>query len=299
MTQLALPRPTSRRRCSTRSATRRSCGSRTSAPGSPPQLRGEGRVPEPGRLDQGPPGARDDRAGRARGEAAPRRDDRRADVGQHRHGARDRRAAEGLPRDRGDAGQDEQGEDRPAARLRRRGRGHADRRRARLAGVLLPRRRPADRGDPRRLPAQPVLQPGEPRRALRVDRARAVGAVRRADHAPRRGRGDRRHDHRHRALPEGAEPADPGDRRRPGRLDLLRRRGRRAAVSRRGRGRGLLAADLRPFGGRSLRRGQRQGVVPGHAPAGDGGGHPGGRLVRHRDPRGARRRRRRSRTRRR
>ena len=48
------------------------------------------------------------------------------------------------------------------ARVRRRGRHHPDRRRARVAGVLLPGRRPADRGDPRRLPAEPVLQPGEP-----------------------------------------------------------------------------------------------------------------------------------------
>ena len=38
-------------------------------------------------------------------------------------------------------------------------------------------------------------------------------------------------------------PADPGHRRRPGRLDLLRRRG--APVPRRGRGGGLLAADVR------------------------------------------------------
>ena len=36
-------------------------------------------------------------------------------------------------------------------------------------------------------------------------------------------------------------PDDPGDRRRPGRLDLLGRRGGRQAVPRRGRRRGLLA----------------------------------------------------------
>ena len=55
-----------------------------------------------------------------------------------------------------------QREDRPPARLRRRGRRRADRRRAESPRVLLPRRRPPGRGDPRRLPAQPVLQPANP-----------------------------------------------------------------------------------------------------------------------------------------
>ena len=82
------------------------------------------------------------------------------------HGPGDRRAPEGLPRDRRDAGQDVQGEDRPAARLRRRGRGRADRRGARVAAVLLPRGGPPDRGDPRRVPAEPVRQPGQPGDAL-------------------------------------------------------------------------------------------------------------------------------------
>ena len=40
---------------------------------------------------------------------------------------------------------------------------------------LLPRRRPADRGDPRRVPAQPVLQSGEPAGALRDDRPGDLG----------------------------------------------------------------------------------------------------------------------------
>ena len=74
----------------------------------------------------------------------------------------------------------------------------------------------------------------------------AVGAERRRDHAPRRRRRHRRHDHRRRALPQGAQPGDPGDRRRPGRLDLLAGRGGREALPRRGRRRGLLARDVRP-----------------------------------------------------
>ena len=153
-----------------------------------PAARRQARDVQPGRLDQGPRRGRADRGRRARRAAASRRDDRRADVGQHRHRTGDRRAAEGLPRDRGDAGQDVEGEDRPAARLRGRGRRRADRRAAGLAAVLLPRRRSADRGDPRRLPAQSVLQPGQPAGALRVDRTGAVGADRRSDHAPRRRR---------------------------------------------------------------------------------------------------------------
>ena len=36
--------------------------------------------------------------------------------------------------------------------------------------IVLPRRRPPDRGDPGRLPAEPVLQPGQPAGPLRVDR---------------------------------------------------------------------------------------------------------------------------------
>ena len=42
--------------------------------------------------------------------------------------------------------------------------------------LLLPRRRPADGGDPGRLPAQPVRQPGQPPGPLRVDRARRSGS---------------------------------------------------------------------------------------------------------------------------
>ena len=76
--------------------------------------------------------------------------------------------------------------------------------RPRLAAVLLPRRRPADAGDPGRVPAQPVREPGEPGGALPEHRAGAVAPVRRADHALRVRRRDRRDDHRRRALPARA-----------------------------------------------------------------------------------------------
>ena len=121
-------------------------------------------------------------------------------------GPGDRRSTEGLPRDRGHAGQDVAREDRLTARLRGRGRGLPDRRLAGLAAGLLPGRRPADEGDPGRLPAQPVRQPGQPGDALRDHRAGAVAPVGRADHALRVRRRHGRDDHRHRALPEGAEP---------------------------------------------------------------------------------------------
>ena len=138
--------------------------------------RGEGRGAEPGRVDQGPRRDRADRGRGARREAEARRHDRRAHQRQHRHRPRHRGGAQGLPRDRRDAGQDVEGEDRPAARVRRRGRGGAHRGAARVARVVLPRGRPAHRGDPRRLPAEPVPEPGEPGGALPLDRARDLAA---------------------------------------------------------------------------------------------------------------------------
>ena len=67
----------------------------------------------------------------------------------------------------------------------------------------------------------------------------AVAPDRRPAHPPRRRRRHGRHDHRHGALPAEQNPDIEVDRRRPGRLDLLGRRG--PSVPRRGRGRGLLA----------------------------------------------------------
>ena len=55
------------------------------------------------------------------------------------------------------------------------------------------------RGDPRRVPAQPVREPGQPGDALPRRPGRSCGARSGgADHAPRRRRRHRRHDHRHR-----------------------------------------------------------------------------------------------------
>ena len=77
---------------------------------------------------------------------------------------------------------------------------------ARVAALLLPRRRPPHARHPRRLPAQPVREPRQPADPLRDDRAGAVAPDRRQAHAPRRRRRHGRDDHRDGALPEGAEP---------------------------------------------------------------------------------------------
>ena len=69
--------------------------------------RRQGRAVQPGRQRQGPARDRDDRRGRARRPAAPGRHDRRTDVGQHRRGARHRRRPARLPLHLRDVRQDE------------------------------------------------------------------------------------------------------------------------------------------------------------------------------------------------
>ena len=94
-------------------------------------------------------------------------------------------------------------------------------------------------------PSSPTSTPTRPtRRRTTRPRGRAVAADRRQGHAPRRRRRDGRHDHRDGPLLKEQNPdieiigADPGG------LDLLQPRG--PSLPRRGRGRGLLARDLRP-----------------------------------------------------
>ena len=148
--------------------------------GPDPRARREGRGAQPGRVDQGPRGARADRGGGARRPPQARRHDHRADQRQHRHRPRHGGIAEGLSSDRGDARQDVQGEDRPAARVRRRGGRRAHRGAARLPRVVLPRGRPADRRDPRRVPAEPVPQPRQPGGRTTSPPAPSCGASRAA-----------------------------------------------------------------------------------------------------------------------
>ena len=69
--------------------------------------------------------------------------------------------------------------------------------------VLLLGQRPPGPRDPRRVEARPVLQPGQPAVPLRDHRAGALAADRRPHHPLRRGGRHRRHDQRHRPLPQG------------------------------------------------------------------------------------------------
>ena len=100
-------------------------------------------------------------------------------------------------------GQGQRGQAATCSGVRRRGRGLPDRGRARGPPLLLQRLRPAGPRDPGRLEARPVLQPEQPAVALRDDRPRALGADRRPDHPLRGRRRHRRHDHRHRPVPQG------------------------------------------------------------------------------------------------
>ncbi len=157
-----------------------------------------------------------------------------------------------------------EGEDRPAARIRRRGRRHADQRGARFAGNLLRGRHAARAGDPGRFHAESMAQPLESRRALLDDRPRNLGADGGADHPPRLRRGHRRHDLRAPRVSEGAQSGDPRRGRRPRGLDLLRRYAE-GVCRRRDRDVGS-ARDRQPQGDRRDSAGLRPRVVPHGAP---------------------------------
>ena len=176
----------SRIRCSTSSATRRSCGSVASARICQCDLLGQGRAVQPGWQRQGPSRRRHDRRRRARRPAAARWCDRRAHVGQHRCGSRHRRRAARLLVHLRDVRQDEQREGVAAARVRRRGGGVPHRGAARAPRLLLLRRGSLDPRDAGRVPARPVLQPRQPDRARTFDRSGDLGADGRARHALRR-----------------------------------------------------------------------------------------------------------------
>ena len=110
--------------------------------------------------------------------AEARRHDRRADIGEHRRRARDRRRAARLPLHLRDERQDERREDRAVAIVR--------------AEVVVcptavppedPRsllldRRTARARDARCVPPRPVLEPGQPARARTHHRPRDLGADR-------------------------------------------------------------------------------------------------------------------------
>ena len=114
-----------------------------------------------------------------------------------------------------------------------------------VAGVVLLGLQPAGRGDPGRVQARSVLEPGESAGALRDDGAGALGADRRRDRRDRLLRRHRRDDLGDGAVPAGAQARPAGRRRRSGGVDLLAARQRPPLPRRRDR-RGLLADHLRP-----------------------------------------------------
>ena len=211
--------------------------------------------------------------------AAAGRDDRRADVRQHRHRAGHRRPAARLPLHLRLPGQGQPGQDRHAARLRRRGGRLPDRGRARGPALVLLGLRPAGPRDARRLEAGPVRQPEQPALALRDHRPGAVGADRRADHPLRRRRRHRRHDQRRRPLPQGAR-AGAGHRRRPGGLGVLRRH-RAVPYLVEGVGEDFWPATYDRDDLRRDHRRVRRRLVRDDPPAGPRGGAARRRLVRH------------------
>ena len=230
------------------------------------------------------------------GRLRPGRDDRGADLRQHRRRPRYRGRAARLPLHLRHAGQDEPGEDLDAPRVRRRGRDHAHRGRSALARELLRGLGSACGGDTGWLQARPVLEPGEPRSALRDHRPGDLGADRRGRrrrdrHLGRHGRDD----HRRRPLLQGARVEGAHRRRRSRRLGLHRRRGApRRPVSRRGDRQGVLAGHARRVGRRRVGARLRPRLVPHRAAPGargrparrrldglDGvGGDPGGEAAR-------------------
>ena len=133
------------------------------------------------------------------------------------------------------------------------------------------------RETPGRLEARPVLQPGEPAVALRDHRPGDLGADRRPDHHVRDRHGHRRHDQRHRPVPQGGLRREGARRRRrPRGLGLLRRH--RPALPGRGRRRGLLALHLRPRDRRRDHPRLRRRLLR-HDPAARPRGGPAGRRL--------------------
>ena len=225
---------------------------------------GQGRVPQPGRVREGPHRPEDGRGRRGVRRAEAGRCHRRADLGQHRCRPRAGRPAPGLLLHLRVPRQGVRGQAQRAQGLRRRGRRLPHGGRPRPPGLLLLHVRPPRPRDAGGVEARPVLQPQRPALALRDDRPRDLGRHRRPRHALRHGGRHRGHHLRRGTLPArglGRPRVGSGhDRRgRPRGLGLQRRH--RAALPRRGRRRGLLARGLRPLPGRRGRRGLGRRLV--------------------------------------
>jgi hypothetical protein len=235
--------------------------------------RGQAGALQPGRIVEGPHRARHDPSGRAGRPAPTRCHHRGAHEREHRRGARHRggparlRLHLRLPRQGGAR------EDRPTARLWRRGRRLSHVGATGAPRVVLLGLGPPGPGGALGVEAGPVPQPRQSPVPARHHRGRDLGA----DPGPRHPlRGRHRHGgnrDRHRPLSQGTEPRRPGHRGRSRRLGVLGGIG--AALSGGGHRRGLLAHDLRPLGrgpgGGDLRRPElrhgsagdaRRGVAP-------------------------------------
>ena len=120
--------------------------------------RGEGGIPEPGRLLQGPHRRTHHRRGRTQRRTEARRCDRGTDLRQHRRGPRPRGAAARLSHHFHPAGQGVRSQACGIARLWRRSGRDPHRRRSGRSSLLLPGRRTPRQDDSRCLPSQPVRQ---------------------------------------------------------------------------------------------------------------------------------------------
>ena len=179
--------------------------------------------------------------------AAPRRDDRRADLGQHRRRAGPGRPAQGLCLRLRLPGQGERGQAERPARVWRPGRRLPDGGRAQPPRLVLLGLGPAGPGDPGAWKPDQYSNPNGPLSHFESTGPEIWADTDGAGHPCRRRVGHRRDDHRGGTLPPPglggpALRAGPGRRRRPGGIGLLRRD--RPAVPRRGRRRGLLADGL-------------------------------------------------------
>ena len=159
--------------------------------GTGPGRAGQGGVLQPGRLGQGPDRAADGGGGGGVRRAAPGRHHRGAHLREHRGRPGHRGRAEGLSVRVRLPGQGRPGQDQRAAGLRRRGRGLPGHGVPRAPRFLLLGVQPAGPGDPGRLEAGPVRQPGEPGLALPLHRPGDLGPDRRPGH-PLRGRASAR-----------------------------------------------------------------------------------------------------------
>ena len=210
----------------------------------------QAREPEPGRLDQGPHRALDDRGGRVPRAAQARRRADRGDRRQYRPRLGARRRAEGLQAHPRHPRQDEPGEDLPSARARRRGDPHPLGRGQGSSGILSGHGGAFSPRDPRRLLRQPVRQSRQPAGPRGDDRPRDLVADGGQARCGRLRRRLRRHLDRPLALfrEDGSRGRD--DSRRPRGLGAGRlcqeRQGRQSVrlLARRGHRRGFRTARL-------------------------------------------------------